>query len=774
MAIELNAVVIEPELVVGVNIPEIGTGLNIPGVPPNTGSLSTNVTTKDITTATTFPELISGITQTELLSTVAGVVNSEPTPGNFIVRLDQINTSLFEYKQIGKVAKDTLVTLEALIYKVTKILSHSVSNAEVISRTFIRPVLDNLLYSDSNYFYVDKAILDTNASQETKLFSISKTVNDTASINIALIFSSVAYKSLTDILTSTEYNSFSFTTIKQDSAIANELFNSLVNYIRNYSDLAINSDSKALNTGLNKQDVVSISSTDDITKLAGFNRIFEDTIAVTDDYLGNANIDDDQYAIIGKTITQEALLTIEQQYYFVGTVLADLGSNTDFVAKKASIAFLDTTIIGSTENLITTPTKNALDSIISLDANYANFGKVLQDQLISTDSSNYYTGKRLFDEIADVETNTFIVNKFTTNTLLNIEYNGYTSTTPKQDNIFTSDTFTRLVNYIRSYNDRSITSDTSNTTIGLNKQDVVNISSVDNITKLVNFLRTFQDTLTVTDDYLGNANIDDDQYAIVGKKLPQEILRVIDAIETIIEYIRRLADTGRATDTKTLSARPGKSEILVGTDVLFAILTSIKDLIYGATDTIASAETLTRLVNYNKIYNDIGIGTEIFSRLVNYTRSYSDTGTGNEIFSRLVNYIRPYSDTSTSVESRNFSSQLLKSETSTSTEVFAFLPRIGKSETSATTDASVFLSNLLKAETGTGTEARLVSLNLLKSNTLLSTDTLTYVISDLTQGIATPIDTIRSTDSGIINTQNYFASSYVVSGYAGTNVAFGG
>jgi hypothetical protein len=34
-------------------------------------------------------------------------------------------------------------------------------------------------------------------------------------------------------------------------------------------------------------------------------------------------------------------------------------------------------------------------------------------------------------------------------------------------------------------------------------------------------------------------------------------------------------------------------------------------------------------------------------------------------------------------------------------------------------------------------------------------------------------DSIHSTDSGTINNQNYFASSYVTPGYAGTNVTFG-
>jgi hypothetical protein len=178
MAIELNAVVIEPELVVGVNIPELGTGLNIPGVPPNTSSLSTNVTTQDITTATKIPELVSGITQTQLVSTIAGVVNSEPTPGNFITRFDIIAASLFEYKLIGKVFNDSLVNLESLNLNIGKVLLNITNNIENVSKTLIRPISDSLLNTDNNYFYIGKSVLDISATKETNKFNIDNAVND--------------------------------------------------------------------------------------------------------------------------------------------------------------------------------------------------------------------------------------------------------------------------------------------------------------------------------------------------------------------------------------------------------------------------------------------------------------------------------------------------------------------------------------------------------------------------------------------------------------------
>jgi hypothetical protein len=723
----------------------------------NIANLTTQVNQPGLVSVTPTPSLATAATTAEL-TTASAESASDVTLGKFTRGLDQINASLFEYKQVFKAAADTLLNTE--VFKLSSIIekSDSVNIAELFTSIFNKPVLNSITTADSRYFIANKALVSINTITESKLFNISAVLSDAIIVNVTVDIVNTINK----ILESAGSVSISDTTTtntgiqKLNTSIVADVFSRLVSYTRDYIDVTNSSDTSKTLIGLNKLDSVYITSTDSFSRFVAFERNFQDIVTATDDYYGLATVDDEQYATVEKTVTTDILTVSEQQYYLFATTLINSTISLDSTLLTIKKLFSDTLTIASTESIVREPVKNLQDTITSIETKYFDFSKLLQDLTTSNDLPVYYVGKLLENQGTSSEFANFSFNKLSADSLANTEYKNFNSTLLKQDNAIASDQFIRLVNYIRNYFDSANITETSVITIGLNKQDIVNIVSADTFTKFVSFIRDFQDTVSVTDDYYGLATIDDDQYATIGKTLTLEVLKTTDTLETFAEYVRRLVDTGKNAETKTFLIRPLKSDSLISSEIFSAlrnffrdytdsnIATEIKELLVKTTksDSIVSTDTLT----YVKVTITV------------YVRNFTDSLITSETFSTLINYIRDYSDNSIITETKVFLIKPTKSDSLTSSESFSTLTSYIK----AYSDTSIF------------TETKAFLIKSTNSDSILSTDTLTYVLAAYTGPTITLTDIIRSTDSGTINNQNYFASSYVTPGYAGTNTTFGG
>jgi len=72
----------------------------------------------------------------------------------------------------------------------------------------------------------------------------------------------------------------------------------------------------------------TIVSSETFSRIIAFNRTFEEPLEATDDVLGEANIDDDQYVVFGKTLPSDSVSASELQYSNIQPYIDEQDVNT--------------------------------------------------------------------------------------------------------------------------------------------------------------------------------------------------------------------------------------------------------------------------------------------------------------------------------------------------------------------------------------------------------------------------------------------------------------
>jgi hypothetical protein len=105
--------------------------------------------------------------------------------------------------------------------------------------------------------------------------------------------------------------------------------------------------------------------------------------------------------------------------------------------------------------------------------------------------------------------------------------------------------------------------DTPLNRIGKILTDQINTS--DSFTRTVNYLQTFTDQINVTDDYLGNANIDDDQYVEFGKRIVDIVNFAENSYKSTAKILQHIANV---SDQQYLSAGVVRADLINSTDTI--------------------------------------------------------------------------------------------------------------------------------------------------------------------------------------------------------------
>jgi hypothetical protein len=418
-----------------------------------------------------------------------------------------------------------------------------------------------------------------------------------------------------------------------------------------------------------KQDAATVS---DISRVfVSFNRDFLETIGATDDYLGLANIDDDQYATFGKALSDSA--NVQELNYFLADILKseELGVG-DGRYLKVGILKSDAATAKDIFSRQVVYRYNTLDYTNTIDTIKFTAKKGIQIQAFAKDlfdrTVNYI---RAFADKSNSSDKISI-----TNSLL------------KQDLVNLADALTRIVQFNRTIDNIVITNDTpyinaykllidssniidsSYLTTGKFFTDLANFSDI--LTRVVQYNKSLSNQVGATDDYLGAANIDDDEYVTFGKvtgdlayvseinyKFINVLLNTIYAKALDTPYIttskkltdqfnsldtvrintnKVLTDITKSLDNTSLTIKPSTSDQSITADV-FARQVDYKR---SALDYSSIAQFVA--MQFNKFASDQSIANDVFARQVDYKRAFIDYNNILDVFTRQINYNRNVAD----------------------------------------------------------------------------------------------------------------------------------
>lgn len=221
--------------------------------------------------------------------------------------------------------------------------------ADLLSRTvaFIRVFTDtadatdeinaNLLTDDGEVIYLEKVLLDDVITSETRTVSMARVQTDSFSTNDAALLA--AAKRLDDLIGVGDFDVVEFGMSRSDFALA---YDSATFGVGKYvsdsfvtADLLTNDFQKTLSDTVHTSDSLrffldayfssSVATSEDVnvvriaaggvppqvdnqfasdTTSVGVNKVFADVLGATDDFLGEATIDDDQVTLVGKNLTE--------------------------------------------------------------------------------------------------------------------------------------------------------------------------------------------------------------------------------------------------------------------------------------------------------------------------------------------------------------------------------------------------------------------------------------------------------------------------------------
>lgn len=655
------------------------------------------------------------------------------------------------------------------------------SDTVLNSDSFSRLVNYNRIFSEQQYasdsykvFYVGKGSVDNLQLSETFTKDYSKIALDTSS------------------LLDTKY--LHFTKISADQFIK-------------FDETRLN---------LNKVKPETLLIGDFYSRIVDYNRLFTDSVDATDDFLGEANIDDDQIASIGKNLVESFVLSDLQSVFFTANKL-DLAALTEIRSVVFTKPFLDSVI--NTDLRTYSLGKVFVEAKSATDLNVKQVSKIALDVVDQQEQVEIWFSKKFLDT-GDVSDET----RLSATKILSTGFTKSDVVTLKWD---AARVFTELKNtsdLITGFDVASTKLDTASTNETVSKYGTKQLNTTftqsDQFSRTVWYIRNFEDLVDSTDDFLGAANIDDDQIATIGKntidyattsdytrfdgtKLIIDTTAILNPIS--LRTTKILADSFTKTDLVVLNPQKVIRDIPTTTDV--ATKASSKVLVDVAFNTnpisLGPIKILSDSTNYT---------VDDFSRVVNYVRNFTDLVDATDDFygsanidddqiasfgKNVIDYFATSdakavylsivkSDSYVVSDNTTFSSGKILADSFTRNEVLSFntnkqpldsvtslevsTKSAGKtlSDTTNSSDTASKASGKLAVDVFSSTDTSYKNAGKVASETLYTADVLTFL------KYINPIfyETVLPADSGFINNQSYFAGAYVEPGYVGTNTYF--
>jgi hypothetical protein len=437
-------------------------------------------------------------------------------------------------------------------------------------------------FSEQKLIQVYKNLSDLTTTQEQVQKLLQKTLADITSNSD--IFNRVwtAYRTHTDSTTNTELLQKEFQKVLQDIANAPDLLQSSIGkYLTDITALA-NLSYAVLLVGKDLQDQ-TIGFTDVLSRIVEFNRIFEDTAFMTDDFLGAANIDDDQYAHAYKVLLEWVR---PQERFSVDLDKPDV-SDSAALAEQAylepQLAKFDAVSAAELATALVQPVK--LDQTSNYEQQFFSVTKPdIVDQILATEQASVDLDKRDLAHSTAVSDLQISEVGQTSQDQLSVQNEQYSFDVSKADRVDVATVYEQVAKNIATPADSDTVSVAQllfTKLIGLNINEIdyfledyvfdttdytfKAVHASDQITDVV-VAKQIEDLIDATDDFYGAANIDDDQIAAFDKVLA-DYVTFAEAFSRLVSYIRLFSETAELLDqvklstTKVVSDQTGNSEL---------------------------------------------------------------------------------------------------------------------------------------------------------------------------------------------------------------------
>jgi hypothetical protein len=690
------------------------------------------------------------------------------------------------------------------------------------------------------------------------------------------------FKRLNDSYTGTDQIRLRYQQTKFDQALASDLFNRIVDYRRVFQESQITNDSyravfvgKSLITQFDTQEVFAkqlskpfsdlytvidrpslalgkslftqvtyseelvkvaylkasseiVVSAEDFSRTVAYNRSFQSIADATDDFYGAANLDDDQIAQVGKTLVNW-VASADVRSVTVDKILA----NTALVAEQHAVNFAKPLLTQS--------------NVISLTQIRAD--KALSTNSVLGDTTRYQLGKPLADSTLTAEQHASLLAKILAHPATFSEQKQVYLTKPLASGVTNTDVAIKTWLAQRQFSDlvasstQIIFSASKQLQHGLvsteqnQKRTVKSLvtvfGSIDQLFTQVDYKRSFLDFVASTDDFFGNANVDDDQTARVGKNVLSWLLPTeqhTTDVAKVLNTTYSALEQARLQPTKVLLSEFGNTDQLfyLAGKLLNSVGVTQESQVFSVTKLLtsgfASTDAFNRTVLYNRQPTDLAAAGDVSSKLADKglvtNTAVGDTTTTQTDFKRILanagvtqdlqvfSVTKPLTSgfASTDVFNRTVLYNRQPTDLAAAGEVSSKLADKGLVTNTAVGDTtttqtdfkrilnSIISNTELVARGIQATKQDLVILpeQVRKRNTkvlvtefvqqdvlqkapnkaLSSQSTISEVLTFFKFGNRIFSEIATTNDGGVINNQGYFAESYVEPGYAGTNTNF--
>jgi len=429
------------------------------------------------------------------------------------------------------------------------------------------------------------------------------------------------FKNLSDLTTTQEQVRKLLQKVLADATTNSDVFNRVWTIFRTHSDSTVNSEllekdfakvladlsnsSDLLQTNVGKYlaDITALANlsfavilvgktlqdqtigfSDVLTRIVDFNRNFSDTTFTTDDFFGEANIDDDQIAQVFKVVMDWISLPETFAVNFIKPGVLDQAA----ISEQASLS----------------PQLPKFDQFVSSDLRTSAVGLAKTEQTSNSEQQSFRVDKPgVTDQVVASEQQAFNINKpdlqdqvtksdVLTNTVGKARSDQFSSQNElynfNVDKPDLQDQATIVEQVAKAMTVPGYTDQASISELLLTKLIGVNINEIDyfledyifditdytfkavhardRITEVaVN--KEFSELVDATDDFFGAANIDDDQIATFGKVVLERIT-FAEAFERLVSYIRLFTDTAQMLEEVKLVIRPRLADQTSNSDSL--------------------------------------------------------------------------------------------------------------------------------------------------------------------------------------------------------------
>jgi hypothetical protein len=523
--------------------------------------------------------LLTGVPYTAQVQTPV-VVGTDPTSG--------INSSTANTTYTTQVTTPTLIGTDSTI-QVTSNLPTELPVAGQVTDTAIEFIATNLGEDSVPDPRLFKFLSDEFGLSEQKLFDVFKNLSNLTTTEEQV--RKLLQKVLADITTNSDVFNRVWTAFRThtDSTANSELIQK--DFEKVLADLANSSDLLSTDVGKYLTDVTALANlsyavilvgktlqdqtigfSDVLTRIVDFNRNFSDTTFTTDDFFGEANIDDDQIAQVFKVVMDWISLP---ETFAVDVTKPDVLDQAT-ASEQASLepqlpkfdqfvsSDLQTSVVGLAKTEQTSNSEQQSFDVVKPDrteevvsSEQQAFDVIkpgLQDQFTNSDIVDNAVGKTRSDQF----------------TAQNELYNFDIDKPDRTDQATTIEQVAKDVSVPGNVDQVSISELLLTKLIGININEIdyfledyifditdytfKAVHARDQITELaVN--KQFSELVDATDDFYGAANIDDDQVATFGKVVLERV-NFAEAFERLVTYIRLFTDTAQMLEEVKLVIRP--------------------------------------------------------------------------------------------------------------------------------------------------------------------------------------------------------------------------